>query len=499
MATPAAPAAAEGDAPAPPPAPVDGEQEAALDALLSELEGLPLRLQERHLLQRELSRRRWMLSRRGRLVSLLEGRPADTELRALTDEARALGLAELPEVREAMARLAKANEWRARASAALGRETNVAHLRELLALSASVPCVVAEMQTVQERIEGTAGWKRRATDALGRTATLEEVTKLLTQAEDAAVPVADRAALLEAHQVAQWWRARASVAFVKNGCALTLAEALRGDGQYELAMPDGSWAPTLGCSYCTGEDASETAQYMIGCDRCDFWYHGPCVGVGKTQADNLEDYTCPACARKAGTPYAFGPPTPLPKKTRRPRLKFATALVAEAAEVGIEVGEAALVTEIARGAEEWEQATAGLTEGDDALAKMTEALPGTIERAQQLEARPDLISQMKQTLGRVRGWVAAARSVLEPPSAKKAANTATTAAARDLVEGLRLQAARLPLPPTLSGQLSSAIERDQKWRADARKLLRAGAAEPRTSLQKLVDAPGAPRRPSSSS
>ena len=160
--------------------------------------------------------------------------------------------------------------------------------------------------------------------------------------------------------------------------------------------------------------------------------------------------------------------------------------------MGIEVGEAALVTEIARGAEEWEQATAGLTEGDDALAKMTEALPGTIERAQQLEARPDLISQMKQTLGRVRGWVAAARSVLEPPSAKKAANTATTAAARaDLVEGLRLQAARLPLPPTLSGQLSSAIERDQKWRGDARKLLRAGAAEPRASLQKLVDAPGA--------
>ena len=90
-------------------------------------------------------------------------------------------------------------------------------------------------------------------------------------------------------------------------------------------------------------------------------------------------------------------PTPLPKKTRRPRLKFATALVAEAAEVGIEVGEAALVTEIARGAEEWEQATAGLTEGDDALAKMTEALPGTIERAQQLEAQfyADLAAELR--------------------------------------------------------------------------------------------------------
>ena len=172
MATPAAPPPRTAT-PAPPPAPVDGEQEAALDALLSELEGCRCgcsATSSSASLAAAVD-----ASRRGR-PALLEGRPADTELRALTDEARALGLAELPEVREAMARLAKANEWRARASAALGRETNVAHLRELLALSASVPCVVAEMQTVQERIEGTAGWKRRATDALGRTATLEEVT-----------------------------------------------------------------------------------------------------------------------------------------------------------------------------------------------------------------------------------------------------------------------------------------------------------------------------------
>ena len=90
-------------------------------------------------------------------------------------------------------------------------------------------------------------------------------------------------------------------------------EALQGDGRYELTGPDGGWTATLACGFCTGEHLATTAHFMIGCDVCENWYHGPCVGVGKAQADTMDDYLCPHCATAAGKPYAFGPPLPVPR------------------------------------------------------------------------------------------------------------------------------------------------------------------------------------------
>ena len=69
---------------------------------------------------------------------------------------------------------------------------------------------------------------------------------------------------------------------------------------------------------------------MIGCDACDRWYHGPCVGVDKKAADQMTEYVCLFCCRKSGTPYKYGPPEPVPKMTRRPRLRQVAALIDEA-------------------------------------------------------------------------------------------------------------------------------------------------------------------------
>ena len=37
---------------------------------------------------------------------------------------------------------------------------------------------------------------------------------------------------------------------------------------------------------------------MVGCDNCDNWYHGDCVGVSKEAASTLQEYLCPNCKRK---------------------------------------------------------------------------------------------------------------------------------------------------------------------------------------------------------
>merc|ERR1719230_1680971 len=39
----------------------------------------------------------------------------------------------------------------------------------------------------------------------------------------------------------------------------------------------------------------EDGSFMVGCDFCDGWYHGACVGISKDQACELDSYVCPRC------------------------------------------------------------------------------------------------------------------------------------------------------------------------------------------------------------
>ena len=38
--------------------------------------------------------------------------------------------------------------------------------------------------------------------------------------------------------------------------------------------------------------------FMIGCDKCDRWYHGVCVGIDETHGASDEEYVCPRCKAK---------------------------------------------------------------------------------------------------------------------------------------------------------------------------------------------------------
>lgn len=39
-------------------------------------------------------------------------------------------------------------------------------------------------------------------------------------------------------------------------------------------------------------------QFMIGCDNCDEWYHGNCIGITKQEAKKIKQYFCHACQEK---------------------------------------------------------------------------------------------------------------------------------------------------------------------------------------------------------
>ncbi|GMR32078.1 hypothetical protein PMAYCL1PPCAC_02273, partial [Pristionchus mayeri] len=39
----------------------------------------------------------------------------------------------------------------------------------------------------------------------------------------------------------------------------------------------------------------EGSRFMIGCDSCDEWYHGTCVGITKSEGKGIESYYCEKC------------------------------------------------------------------------------------------------------------------------------------------------------------------------------------------------------------
>uniref|UniRef100_UPI00398E63FC nucleosome-remodeling factor subunit BPTF isoform X3 n=1 Tax=Pristiophorus japonicus TaxID=55135 RepID=UPI00398E63FC len=47
--------------------------------------------------------------------------------------------------------------------------------------------------------------------------------------------------------------------------------------------------------YCICNTSYDESQFYIGCDRCQNWYHGRCVGILQGEADLIDEYVCPQC------------------------------------------------------------------------------------------------------------------------------------------------------------------------------------------------------------
>lgn len=50
--------------------------------------------------------------------------------------------------------------------------------------------------------------------------------------------------------------------------------------------------------YCLCKTPYDDTQFYIGCDRCQDWFHGRCVGVSQVEANHMDVYICPNCEKK---------------------------------------------------------------------------------------------------------------------------------------------------------------------------------------------------------
>uniref|UniRef100_A0A3Q2ZLU2 Bromodomain PHD finger transcription factor n=1 Tax=Hippocampus comes TaxID=109280 RepID=A0A3Q2ZLU2_HIPCM len=63
--------------------------------------------------------------------------------------------------------------------------------------------------------------------------------------------------------------------------------------------------------YCICKTPYDETKFYIGCDRCQNWYHGRCVGILQSEANHIDEYVCPQCQ---STEDAMTVLTPLTEK-----------------------------------------------------------------------------------------------------------------------------------------------------------------------------------------
>ncbi|XP_060501632.2 nucleosome-remodeling factor subunit BPTF isoform X10 [Panthera onca] len=63
--------------------------------------------------------------------------------------------------------------------------------------------------------------------------------------------------------------------------------------------------------YCICKTPYDESKFYIGCDRCQNWYHGRCVGILQSEAELIDEYVCPQCQ---STEDAMTVLTPLTEK-----------------------------------------------------------------------------------------------------------------------------------------------------------------------------------------
>lgn len=133
----------------------------------------------------------------------------------------------------------------------------------------------------------------------GQKMTLEEVKSKLNKLSRVKITCHEYRSLRKAHQNAKNWSAKVKKSGLHNGTAQIheLKDLLREHDELIIAVPEDfeELKQTL-CGYCICRRPYEG--FMIGCDECKEWYHGPCIGVSQAQSDRMEKYVCVRCCVK---------------------------------------------------------------------------------------------------------------------------------------------------------------------------------------------------------
>jgi hypothetical protein len=105
--------------------------------------------------------------------------------------------------------------------------------------------------------------------------------------------------LKKSHKQVKSWIKRLEKSGINEGTAHVhvLKDLLREHEEFIITIPEAEERLKIAlCGYCICRRPYEG--FMIGCDECEEWYHGSCIGVTQAQGVKMEKYSCTRCCVK---------------------------------------------------------------------------------------------------------------------------------------------------------------------------------------------------------
>jgi hypothetical protein len=156
--------------------------------------------------------------------------------------------------------------------------------------------IVQKIRSLSDRANR---WKEMAAQRLNcdQKVTMQEATVLFDEGEKLGINFDLLKTLRSALRSAKSWLNRVKRSKFEKGetCSSDIEELIEEHNALDLSLPNEVQKLKQAMKgYCICRRPYEG--FMIGCDGCEEWYHGCCIGVSEAQAERFEKYLCARCS-----------------------------------------------------------------------------------------------------------------------------------------------------------------------------------------------------------
>ena len=157
------------------------------------------------------------------------------------------------------------------------------------------------VKQVRKDASNAAEWAKSVGEiiSLGKKFSLTEAKNKLDLATRLKFTCPEHKELKASYQSAKTWAKKVKKSGLNEGCAqiFKIKELIREHDSFLISMPEEIESlKSAMCSYCICRRPYEG--FMIGCDGCEEWYHGHCIGVSQAQGNRIDKYLCIRCCVK---------------------------------------------------------------------------------------------------------------------------------------------------------------------------------------------------------
>lgn len=154
---------------------------------------------------------------------------------------------------------------------------------------------------VQKRARDSFAWVASVAKIInsGKKIPLDEAKALSNAGDKLNINCPEYKTLRAALRTTRGWLTRVKKCGAANGqgqvAANEITALINEHNSFLVTAPDAfAELKQVVCGYCVCRQPYEG--FMIGCDGCEEWYHGPCVGISQEQAQKFDKYVCVRCS-----------------------------------------------------------------------------------------------------------------------------------------------------------------------------------------------------------